>query len=165
MRYTTFQVDVRKGIQRKIELKRKEVADLELKIRDAQSYIRALEDTLRIVDGEEIAENGTRGTRADSDVGKSQDALKRAGKPLHITEILKVIGKPDDKRSRISLGGTLAGYVHRGRIFTRPGPNIFGLIEFDKGAVAVPSASATPEAPDDFGIDGSPGLTDDDVPF
>lgn len=154
-------MDVREGIERKVELKRKEVAELELKIREQLAYIRALEDTLRLMDGEDGAETAVRGMRPDSDVGKSQEALKKAGKPLYISDLLKAIGKPDDKRNRISLAGTLAGYVRRQHVFTRPGPNTFGLIEFapnDAGKVK----PEDPQPPDDFGVSA---ITDDDVPF
>jgi len=124
-------MDVRAGIERKLDAKRKELADLELKVREQHSYIRALEDTLRLMDGED-EDSESRGIRVSSDVGRSQEALRAAGKPLHVSDLLRAMGKQDDKRNRVSLAGTLAGYVRRNHVFTRPGPNIFGLIEFSE---------------------------------
>src|SRR5665213_1333971 len=123
-------MDIREGVQRKIDLKRKEVAELELKIREQQAYIRAMEDTLRLLDGEDGNIDPTRGIRTDSDVGRSREALKKAGKPLHISELVKAIGKADDKRNKISLAGTLSAYVRDNKVFTRPLPNTYGLMEF-----------------------------------
>lgn len=154
-------VDVREGIERRIEAKRKEIADLEVKIREQLVYIRALEDTLRLFDGGDAIEASGRGMRPDSDVGKSQVAIKTAGRPLHISELLKAIGKPDEKRNRVSLAGTLAGYARRGNVFTRTGPNKFGLIELERPQEErKTNPNESQEPPDDFG-----NITDDDVPF
>ena len=72
--------------------------------------------------------------RPGTTLAKARDAIKKAGKPLHVSEILKLVEKPADKKNRVSLGGSLSGYVRRGEIFTRPAPNTFGLKEFDKEA-------------------------------
>jgi hypothetical protein len=158
-------MDVREGIERKLEAKRKELADLELKVREQYSYIRALEDTLRMMDGEDDGSGEARTIRTGSDVGRSQEALRVAGKALHISDLLKAMGKTDDKRNRVSLAGTLAGYVRRNHVFTRPGPNTFGLIEFSGKDDARPpiSESVDGEPPEDFGVVRP--ISDDDVPF
>jgi hypothetical protein len=67
-------------------------------------------------------------------VAKARDAILKAGRPLHVSEILTVIGKPDEKEGRISLGGSLSSYVRKGEVFTRPDPNTFGLVELDRSA-------------------------------
>jgi hypothetical protein len=152
-------MDFRQTLERRIESKRKEIADLEIKLREMFAYVRGLEDTLRLIDGEqEAVETNGRGTRADSDVGKAQSAIKKAGAPLHISDLLKAIGKPDDKRNRTSLVGTLGGYARRSHVFTRTGPNTFGLLEFV-------TAESKSEPPDDFGVAEDGSITDDDVPF
>ena len=86
MRYTAL-VDFRDGIERRIEAKRKEVGELELKIREQMAYIRALEDTLRLFEGGDAVEDNGRGIRPDSDVGKAQAVLKSAGRPMHISDL------------------------------------------------------------------------------
>jgi hypothetical protein len=53
----------------------------------------------------------------------------RHGDPVHITTLLAEIGLEINRDTRASLAGSLAGYVRRGEIFTRPAPNTFGLIE------------------------------------
>ena len=63
-------------------------------------------------------------------VGKARDAIQKAGHPLYVTDLLAAIGKdPDDKDNKTSLSGSLAAYVRDGKIFTRPEPNTFELIE------------------------------------
>jgi hypothetical protein len=57
-----------------------------------------------------------------------KQALEQSGKPLHITDILKRIGKENTKKNRLSLGGTLSRYVREGNVFMRAGPNTFGLM-------------------------------------
>ena len=151
-------MEVRESLERRIESKRKEVTELELKIREQLAYIRALEDTLRLLNGDDDDSESVRAIRADSDVGKSREALKKAANPLHISDLVRAIGKSDDKRNRTSLAGTLASYARRNHVFTRPGPNTFGLIELS--AAGSPTSTES-QPPDDFGQ----GITDDDVPF
>ena len=143
----------RSEIERMLHAKRKELTDLELKLREEHSYIKALEDILRILNGNGDAEART--IRSGSDIGRAQAALRRAGKAMHVSELLRAMGKPDDKRNRVSLAGTLAGYVRRNHVFTRPGPNTFGLIELSEkntDAVLSNSENGDGEPPDDFGL-------------
>ena len=79
-------------------------------------------------------------------LAKTRDLLRHSGKALPIAEILKLLGKPLDKKHRISLAGTLSSYARKGRVFTKTGPNIFGLIEF--GPIAEESEE---ELPAEFG--------------
>jgi len=64
-------------------------------------------------------------------LSQARDAIRKAGKPLHITQILVAIGRANTKQTRLALSGSLATYVRRDEIFTRPEPNTFGLLEFD----------------------------------
>jgi hypothetical protein len=47
---------------------------------------------------------------------------------MHIGAILTAIGVENTKSARVSLVGSLGAYVRKGSVFTRPGPNIFGLV-------------------------------------
>jgi len=67
--------------------------------------------------------------RPGTALANAQAAILRAGKPIHIAEILKTLGKEDTKKNRVGLAGSLATYARQGKIFTKPGPNIFGLVE------------------------------------
>jgi hypothetical protein len=91
--------------------------------------------------------NPRQALRPGSAVAKARDAIKKAGKPLHVTEILHAIGSEVDKKNRISLSGSLFGYVRRGGVFTRPAPNTFGLQEFQNARMR-----AEAEPPLGFGV-------------
>jgi hypothetical protein len=69
---------------------------------------------------------------------------------MHITEILKALNEPVDKKHRLSLSGSLSSYVRNSQIFTRPAPNTFGLIEMNKSANGS-EESGEFEVPEDFG--------------
>jgi 5-formyltetrahydrofolate cyclo-ligase len=69
--------------------------------------------------------------RAGSDLAKAREAILEEGKPLHINVLLKKLGKPDTKDARVSLAGSMASYVRKNEVFTRPEPNTFGLLEMD----------------------------------
>jgi hypothetical protein len=129
---------LREQIQREIDSKETELGNLENQLREGRAYIQGLQKTLRLIgreqqDAFQIGEQ-TKVTilRHGSLLSQAREAILKAGRPLHITNILKAIGKPDDKQSRISLSGSLAAYVRKGEIFTRPEPNTFGLIEMGK---------------------------------
>jgi hypothetical protein len=63
-------------------------------------------------------------------MSKVRDMIIKEGRPLHITEILKGLGKEDTKSNRTSTAGSLGAYARKNRIFTRgASPNTFGLIE------------------------------------
>src|ERR1700689_5162376 len=112
---------VRQDFERKIAKKTQEIAELELQIRDARSYLQALQDSLKWIPRETLDGQKTNGgnLRAGSFLAKAQDAIRKAGKPLHITELLAAIGKPIDKKNKISLSGSLASYARKNEIFTR----------------------------------------------
>jgi hypothetical protein len=48
---------------------------------------------------------------------------------MHLTDILLAMGQEASRANSASLGSSLAAYVRRGEIFTRPAPNTFGLVE------------------------------------
>lgn len=182
MRYTKFveQVDIRKTLERRITKKRQEVADLGNRLREAHAYLLALEDTFALLSQGVEALDGEPAFRDGSDVAKARDWLRKTGKPKHISEILRGIGKNNDKKARVSLGSTISSYVRQEQVFSRPGPNIFGLLEF--GNSVSPQVNSR-EPPDDFGDkqpvsirrptlslpdvlqNFDPGISDDDVPF
>jgi hypothetical protein len=127
---------LRRDIERKIEKKREELETkregqrmLELGIREDNAYIQALLETLKMLPKESGGSQRT--LRAGSEVAKARDAIKKAGKPLYIGEILKAIGRPNDKKNRLSLSGSIAHYVRDREIFSRTAPNTYGLIEFE----------------------------------
>ncbi len=123
---------LRDEFQKRIEKKQQEIRDLELKLKEANSYLQALLDSVKLLPRDSNAATAEQVLRPGTAIAKARDAIKKSGKPLHVNEILKFLDKPIDKKNRISLGGSLSGYVRRGEIFTRPAPNTFGLRELEE---------------------------------
>jgi len=124
---------LRQELEKRIDKKQAEIRDYEERIREAKAYLQGLQDTLKLVPLGDLTESSGAATlRPGSNIAKAHDVLKAAGKPLYITEILKAMNQPTDKKNRLALGGSLAAYVRRNMLFTRPAPNTFGLIEFEQ---------------------------------
>lgn len=148
------------GLKAKFEerIKRKEleITEYETKIREAKSYLQALQDSMKLLPKESIGANAGSGTlRPGSNVYKTYEYLKRIGKPAHINEILKTLGKDVNKTEKVNLASTLGSYVRKRDVFTRTAPNTFSLIEF---------SNQIDEPPDDFGMDSKQEINED-VPF
>ena len=77
---------------------------------------------------------GVPGIVPTSSVGMTVEVLRRAGKPLHVNEIVKAIEERGKKISKGTLTGNLWRYVKDKRVFYRAGRNIFGLLELREGA-------------------------------
>lgn len=122
---------------------------MELKITETKAYIQGLQDSMKLLprDSNGVSEYTL---REGSALAKTRDVLKAAGVPMTITDILKALGKSQDKGHRISLAGTLSGYARDGKVFMRTGPNTFGLIEF-KRAQTESGAGEEEEIPEEFG--------------
>jgi len=134
----------RQRLESKARQKEQEIQGLELSIREAKSYLQALQDMLKMLprDGDV---RGADALRAGSELAKTRDAIRAAGKPLHVSEILAAIGKENTKKNRVSLGGSLAGYVRKGAIFSKSAPNTFGLVELTLDANAQSDGAVPPE--------------------
>jgi hypothetical protein len=158
----------------RIEKKKKEIKQMETKIREAGIYVEALEETLSMIpqDGDEVAAASLpTALREGTNIAKAREALQRAGRPLHLVDLLKAMGKPVDKESRAALAGSLGSYARRNEIFLRAGPNTFGLIEGHNGEAVLhkDAAQQRREPPPNFGVDETTeediAITDDDIPF
>jgi hypothetical protein len=136
-------MNARDQLQKLLDRKQQEINDLEIQIEKAKAYAQALQDSMKFLP----KENGQTQVllRPGSALARAQDILRKAGKPLHISEILKALNEKPDKR--VSLSGSLSAYVRNGQIFTRPAPNTFGLIEMSE------LAYVSDEIPEDFGDD------------
>jgi hypothetical protein len=126
---------VRGNFQKLIDKKQQEIHALEIQVREASAYIQALQDSMKLLPRDtDVNVESEHTLRAGSTLAKTRDLLRKSGSPLPINEILKQLGKPQDAKHRLSLAGTLSGYVRKGRVFTKTAPNTFGLLEF--GVVA-----------------------------
>ncbi len=119
---------IRENLQRLISKKQEEIAALELKITETKAYIQGLQDSMKLLprDSSGAADYALREGTA---LAKARDAIKAAGGPMTVTELLKALGKSQDKKHRVSLAGTLSGYARDGKVFIKTAPNTFGLIE------------------------------------
>jgi hypothetical protein len=145
---------LRGEFQKKIDRKLQEINALEQQVREAKVYVQALEDMMRLLPKEDMS-RGTAGEggsalKAGTAIAAARDAIKKAGHPLHISDILRAIGRPVDSSSRAAIGGSIAAYVRRGEVFTRPAPNTFGLIHAESNGDR-PSQDQQP--PPEFGRD------------
>src|ERR1700690_828843 len=112
----------REEIQKRIERKRAEIVSLETQVREAEIYIQALEDTLKILpkdtSNEQLDSPVLTELRPGSRVAKARDFLRQAGHQLQVMEILKGIGEPPNAANRAGLSSSISAYVREGRVFT-----------------------------------------------
>jgi hypothetical protein len=140
---------IRENFQKLIDKKQQEIEQLELQIREARAYIQALQDSMKFLprDGS-TATSSDHALRPDSTLAKARDAIRAAGTALPIADILKAVGKPQDKKNRVSLAGTMSSYVRAGKVFTKTAPNTFGLIELGNSQQ---EATSDADLPEEFG--------------
>jgi hypothetical protein len=143
------------SIQKLLDKKLLEMEKLDQQLSEIRVYIQALQDGLKLLPKEEGDQATAKELRPGSALAQVQEFLKKEGSPQHISAILQFLGRPIDKANRVSIAGSLGGYVKEKRIFTKTGPNIFGLIEFGE---EVPAAKTKPaisndDLPADFGIE------------
>jgi len=124
-------MNAQKEIEKKIRIKEDEVRRLERELDQAKAYVDALRESLKLISR---ASDGTAidTIRAGSLVDHARNAIRKAGHPLHIEKILAGMQKDNSKKNRASLSGSLGQYVRQGIIFTRTGPNTFGLKQFEE---------------------------------
>lgn len=151
-----------KKIMGRIRRKEAEIQDLEVQIREAKAYVQAMQDVLKMLPRTGAGPGGAEILRTGSAAAQARDIILAAGQPVHVTDLLKEMGKEMTRETRASLSGTLAAYVRKGEIFTRPGPNVFGLVEMDEQPKAPIQAD---EPPDNFGTFDDEPEEDDDSPF
>jgi len=140
-------MEIKKELDKKIDRKRDDILALEKQLAEANSYLQALEDMRKMLPRDALSEPEIT-LRAGTDLAKVRDILKKHGKPMHVEELLEKLGKPIIKNSKVSLSGSLASYVREHKIFTRPAPNTFGLVEFAEANGLQP--------PDGFGEQNEP---------
>lgn len=135
---------LRRKLESKVSDQQKRISDLERQIAEARAYLNGLQDSLKLLPVDGIG-SPKQELRAGSDLAKARDILQAEGKPMHVDEILKRIGKDVTRNSKSGLGASMGSYVRKGIIFTKSGPNVFGLVEFEAQQVSQ-------EPPTDFGV-------------
>lgn len=159
----------REVIENQIAKKQAEIDGLEDKVRAAKVYITALRDVIKLLDKAGRAAGATDEVetklRAGSTVAQAREIILVRGAPVHIDDLLIAMGKEVSRDTKASLAGSLAAYVRREDIFTRPAPNTFGLIELDHFE---PVEEMDTEPPIGFGQQNTSfanDFEDDDIPF
>ena len=85
--------------------------------------------TPTLFSGEAADHDRRRGVVPTSTVGRSIEAIRQAGKPLHVKELLKRLDADGHKVNKSTLVGNLSRYVKLKQVFYRPGPSVYGLLE------------------------------------
>jgi hypothetical protein len=142
----------RRKIEERLRRKEQEIQGLEDQIKEARVYIQALQDVLKLLPRDADAE-GSPDTvlRAGSLVAQARTTIKARGGALHVDEILRILGKEVNRENKAALSGSLAAYVRRGEIFTRPAPNTYGLVELEP--IEQHQSPVVTEPPPNFGED------------
>ena len=136
----------REMIQDKIRKKEQEIQGFEEKLRTSRIYLQALQDVLKMLTKDQPAPSESI-LKDGSAVAQARDFILRRGNPVHVNDLLEGMGRGLTRESRASLTSSIAAYVRKGEIFTRPAPNTFGLIEL--GHELVDEAASEP--PSGFG--------------
>jgi len=152
----------RQKIEEALRKKENEIQGLEERLKTAKVYVKALQDVLKAIQSDDEGESTESSLRQGSSVADAREALLQHHKPMHISELLKAIGKPVTREARASLASSLAAYVRREEIFVRTAPNTFGLIELDHGE----EEDSNPEPPSGFGqLEQTAKEEDEEIPF
>lgn len=125
-------MDFRKKIQDKIKKQTEKIHEIEIQLREAKVYLSALQDTLKLAPKSNGSIGGKSVLRPGSLVALARESLRKTGKPMHVRDILKDIGKDTTRNNRVSLSGSIGGYIRKEQIFTKIAPNTFGLKEFEQ---------------------------------
>jgi len=123
-------VSERKTIERELHRKQREIVGLETKLQNAKVYVTALQKVLKLLDhaSEDVDQTDAK-LREGSAVAQARVIILNKEFPVHIDDLLINMGKKVTRDSKASLASSLAAYVRRNEIFSRPAPNTFGLIE------------------------------------
>lgn len=151
----------RKKIEDRLKKKEQEAAALEDRLKAGRVYIQALRDILKMLgEDDDNGEDNDSVLRTGSAVDQARRAILERKFPVHIDEILEALGRDVTREAKASLTSSLAAYVRRGEIFTRPAPNTFGLYELGHDALE----AVVQEPPINFGEKVITSI-DDDIPF
>lgn len=140
-------------IAEKLRKKELEIQSLEEKLRAARVYVQALQDVIKMLSvGADFPPSDV-ALKPGSAVAQARDIILSRGSPVYIGDLMTALGRESNRESRASLTSSLAAYVRRGEIFTRPAPNTFGLIELGHQEATQETVA---EPPPDFGRDRKP---------
>ena len=123
-------MDTKAKIEALITKKRQELVSLELERAEAKGYMAALKDFRK--DIEEVFLSKPSTLKSGSRAYQAFQAIKQAGRPLHIKEIIELLDLPDTKEEYINLMSALNEHSKKNRYFCRTAMATFGLLGVDK---------------------------------
>lgn len=153
-------------IEAQISKKQSEIQSLEEKLKAAKVYVKALQDVIKAIDkGPNVVNGGEAGAtlRKGSLVAQAREAILERDAPIHIDELLEALGREVTRENKSSITGSIAAYVRKGEIFTRPAPSTFGLVELNHHQLDDDEQEDGP--PQGFGGYAPVSDLDDEIPF
>lgn len=154
--YGSLYMSERSIIETQITKKNNEIQSLEERLKTAKIYLKALNDIIKALD--KGGDSGNLALRSGSLVAQARDAIISSGNPIHIDDLLRILGKEVTRETKASLTSSIAAYVRKGEIFTRPVASTFGLVELNHHEVEAPKH----EPPQGFGDSSE---ENDEIPF
>ncbi|MGH9765359.1 MAG: hypothetical protein ACREDR_23680, partial [Blastocatellia bacterium] len=104
-------MSIRSQLEKKIENKRQEIKNLENQLLEANAFVQGLQEALKVLPKDSNDMNESPATlRPGSNMAKAREVLKKAGKPMYITDLLKGMGLDLTKKNRVSVSGALGTY-------------------------------------------------------
>lgn len=157
-------------LQKRIKKKASEISDIDAKIAELQAkkmahhaVISELENIIRLLPKDGAITSIEKTIRFGSDVYNAREALRREQKPLHIKDLLDAMGVEVTRNRRSSLSSQLSAYAKKEEIFTKAGPNVFGLMDYGPKPLTDDQKDIL-SAEDHYNWD-SPLKSDDEIPF
>ena len=149
---TSTMTELLKEIKKTIE----EISNLKSQLVQKEGYLSGLEKASKIQGRSES--KSSESLRPGTMLYDTMMLIKNNSTPMHITDILKGLGRENTQSNRVSLVGSLGAYYRKKQIFTRPKPNTFGLIGMD-------NISKEKDMEDFFGDPSSEEFDESEVEF
>lgn len=125
------------ALEREIRRVKEKLGDIDDRLQTLQHersgiehHLAGLETALKIL-GKPIISLKAQELRPDSEIARVRDILTSSPIPMHIDEILKILGN-ETKEKKVSLVGSINSYVKNNRIFIKVAPNTFTVLRKDE---------------------------------
>lgn len=116
-------------IERLISAKKAEILELQKRLAEAEAFVAGLEAAKRASQRAASMSNEPEQLRPGSLMFRAREAMQKAGKPLHVVEMLEIIGESTERKKRAAFAGSVASYARKGKFFKKVGPNTFCLLD------------------------------------
>ena len=93
-------MNIRRNIEKLIQKSENELFAMHEEMVKKQAYIQGLRDTLKYLPKEGSSETPPK-LRPGTDLAKAYDAIRTAGKPLHVLDLLRALGRETNHKNRV----------------------------------------------------------------